>query len=215
MATNIYQAILDKAKQIGMFNTKSALAKTWFRRQAQQFTHVNANELLRSDPTRFLNQSRITPQTIGKMVMFFYDPKTKKKLPYYDRFPLIFPVDFPAKGGPGFYGINMHYLSPALRARLFDALYRALIENPGTEQQRLNISYGILKAASQFSAYKPCFKRYLYSHVRSRFFVVKPEEWDTILFLPLARFERGGAGGGTVGGSVSRTRVYNDSARQS
>jgi len=29
----------------------------------------------------------------GGMYMFLYDPKTKAKLPYFDRFPLIFPFN--------------------------------------------------------------------------------------------------------------------------
>lgn len=34
----------------------------------------------------------------GQMYMFYYDPKHKKTLPYYDRFPLIIMVG-PAEGG--------------------------------------------------------------------------------------------------------------------
>ena len=30
---------------------------------------------------------------IGKMYFFFYDPKHKDKLPVYDRFPMVFPIE--------------------------------------------------------------------------------------------------------------------------
>ena len=53
------------------------------------------------------------------MNMFFYDPKHKDTLPYYDRFPLSVIIG-PAKGG--FYGLNLHYLPPVLRAKMLDAL---------------------------------------------------------------------------------------------
>ena len=51
--------------------------------------------------------------------MYFYDPKHKETLPYYDRFPLIIMV------GPaprGFIGLNLHYLPLATRAKFLDAL---------------------------------------------------------------------------------------------
>jgi hypothetical protein len=41
---------------------------------------------------------------VGSMQMFFYDPKTKETLPYYDTFPLVVVVG-PAEGG--FYGLNL------------------------------------------------------------------------------------------------------------
>jgi len=135
MATFIFSELLKKAIQLGITKNVEA-AKQWFRAQASQMANVNANELLRSDPSRFLRTNRINQNTYGKMVMFFYDPKWKKKLPYYDRFPLIFPVE-EAKGG--FYGINMHYLSPWQRARLFDALVETLSRGKD-DKQRLMLS---------------------------------------------------------------------------
>ena len=51
--------------------------------------------------------------------MFFYDPKMKKKLPYYDRFPLILPIE---QYSNGFLGINFHYLSMPIRIRLLDRI---------------------------------------------------------------------------------------------
>ena len=43
----------------------------------------------------------------GRLNLFFYDPKFKKTLPYYDTFPLVLPLE-PIKGG--FIGMNFHYL---------------------------------------------------------------------------------------------------------
>jgi hypothetical protein len=68
----------------------------------------------------------IDEKSIGKMYTFFYDPKHKETLPYYDLFPLIFVVG-PAAGG--FLGINLHYLPPVLRAKLMDSLYQILNNN--------------------------------------------------------------------------------------
>ena len=62
---------------------------------------------------------------IGSMFFFQYNAKHDKEypiLPYWDRFPLIFPFA-PAAGG--FYGINLHYLNPERRAKLMQALIKA------------------------------------------------------------------------------------------
>ena len=119
--------------------------------------------------------------------MYWYDPKLKLTLPYYDKFPLIFPIEM---YDDGFLGINLHYLPPMFRARLMDALYSTLNNNKLNEKSKLLISYKILKGASRYKYFKPCIKRYLTTHLRSRFFLVEPPKWDVVLMLPLARFQK-------------------------
>lgn len=120
------------------------------------------------------------------MYCFYYDPKWKKELPYYDRFPMIFPIHMESDR---FLGINLHYLPYNLRAKLMDALYS--LETSATKgQKKLQISYSILKAASKYEAFKPCIKEYLKSHVRSRFVKIDHTEWDIAIMLPLERFEK-------------------------
>ena len=119
------------------------------------------------------------------MYMFKYDPKLKNELPYYDVFPLIFPIG-PADGG--FLGLNMHYLPLNYRAKLMDALYQTTNNKTFDETTKLKINYSILKKATVMNYYKPCIKHYLFGHVRSNFIYMKPEEWDIALFLPTARF---------------------------
>ena len=80
---------------------------------------MNRDKLLRDDALELKSKpvTRTGPQ--GNMYMFFYDPKYKETLPYYDGFPLIIMLG-PAKGG--FMGLNLHYLPPAVRARLLDII---------------------------------------------------------------------------------------------
>lgn len=192
-------------------------ARDWYRKTAQTITGIDVNEVLRSNPDRFHKSTRLGRDSIGKMVMFFYNPKLKDELPFYDKFPLIFPIG-PSKNpkmkGKAFLGINMHYLPYNLRAQLMDALYKELTKRGQSEDQRFRISWEILKGLSRFSLVKPCIKMYLYDHVKSRFFIVHPDEWDAVLCLPLERFERGGAGGRSAGGSISRETVWRDSRRR-
>jgi hypothetical protein len=81
-----------------------------------------------------------------------------------------------------------------------DALYAAASTQELDETTRLKISYNILQQASKYRFFNPCIKRYLISHVKSRFFYIEPTEWEMALFLPIDRF---------VG--ANKTRVYRDS----
>ena len=111
-------------------------------------------------------------------------------MPYYDTFPLVFPIN-KAKGG--FMGLNMHYLPPQLRAQLMDALYSLASDDRYNEDTRLQLSYEVLAKAGQFKAFKPCIKRYLTKHVQSRFIKIESSEWDIALFLPVSQFQKKGA----------------------
>jgi len=135
--------------------------------------------------------------SMGRMYFFAYDPKTKKELPYYDRFPLIFPFK---KAQGGFMGINLHYLPPRLRAKLMDALYGLVTNKKYDETTRLNLSYRVLNGAARFRFFKPTVKRYLTSQVKSRFIEVNAEQWDMALFLPVEQFSK-----------ASKQKVWSDS----
>jgi hypothetical protein len=156
-------------------------SRQWFRDVAQEVQRVNVDRLMMNPRTK--SQAEILP---GKMYCFFYDPKHKDTLPYYDRFPLIFPIGIE---GDSMLGINLHYLPHDMRARLMDALYD-LEDKRFTKQRKLRLSYEILKGAARFRYFKPCIKRYLFSHMRSRFLEVEHENWDVALMLPLERFEK-------------------------
>ena len=128
---------------------------------------------------------------LGQMYAFKYDPKMKKELPYYDTFPLIFPISF---DNDGFYGINFHYLPPILRAKLMDALYSTLTNKNYDDSTRVRISYSILQSASKFRYFKPTLKKYLRAHVRSQFLEINVNEWDMALFLPTESFRKADTG---------------------
>lgn len=136
---------------------------------------------------------------VGRMYFYRYDPKWKKELPYYDTFPLIFCVKN-IRGG--FYGINFHYLPPLARAKLMDALYSITSDERMDKKTKLRISYEILKSTSKFKEFVPCFKRYLYSHLKSNLVEIYSDEWEVALFLPVAKFEK-----------ASKSKVYSDSRK--
>jgi hypothetical protein len=194
MAAKLFDEILSKGIRAGQVPARSSTAREWFRNKAQGLGKVSETTILRTDRDRLKNRG-----VIGKMYFFMYDAKHKDTLPYYDMFPLIFPVD---RVQGGFYGINMHYLPLQLRAQLMDALYDVTNNNRYDESTKLKLSYGILKGAEKFSLFKPTFKRYLNSQVRSRFVQVDSSEWDIALFLNSEQF---------VG--ASKTKVWADSRK--
>lgn len=127
---------------------------------------------------------------IGKMYFFYYDPKTKAKLPIYDRFPLVFPIE---RYPDGFLGLNLHYLSPGERQSLLGSLMEYRTATNMTERSRLRLSYDLLtRSKGLASASRPCIKRYLFTHVRSNFIEIVPDEWDKAIQLPVEMFVRKG-----------------------
>jgi hypothetical protein len=163
-------------------------ARRWFRDTALSINRVAPDRLFEHDDTKKLNS--VDQSMIGKLVMFWYDAKTKAELPYWDKLPVAFPIEIYSDG---FLGINLHYLPPLHRAKLMDALYTTINTKSLNENSKLRISYRILKGVSKFSAFEPCIKRYLFSHVQSPFMSVEAPKWDIMVFLPLARWQKTGA----------------------
>jgi len=121
---------------------------------------------------------------IGKMYFFWYDPKHKNKLPIYDRFPLVFPIE---RYSDGFLGLNMHYLSFGERKYLLDQLMQFRSNSKMDETTRLRMTYDLLARSKKIaSASRPCIKRYLFTQVRSSFVEITADEWDKALELPVA-----------------------------
>jgi hypothetical protein len=191
--TNIFQKLEYEAFRAGI-TPRTRESMDWFRRKAQAMGRVNRNALMKEDPVELKSRG-----IIGNMYMYFYDPKTKDTLPYYDSFPLTIVVG-PAPGG--FYGLNLHYLPPTLRARMLDGLMDITNNKSYDDTTKFQVRYNTLKRASSLKYYKPCFKHYLNEHVKSRFAYVPPPEWEIATFLPTADFQKSG-----------RSTVYKDSRK--
>ena len=138
---------------------RTAAARTWLRSKVKDLTP--SKTALMRDQERLRNKSMI-----GRMYFYFYDPKTKDKLPYYDRFPLVIPIE---RYNDGFLGLNLHYIHPKQRLILLDKLSDTLTNDKYDETSRLRVSYPFLSSASKIFEATPCIKRYLFSHIESRF----------------------------------------------
>jgi len=185
MAT-IFQNILANAERKGITDRKSEEALSWFRVNVRKTTRsVSSQRLMREEKDNLVNSW--TNVGIGKIYFVQYDPKHKDTLPYYDMFPVIIPIE---RYKDGILGLNLHYLPPILRVKLMDALYDTLNNDKMDESTKMKVNYQILKKASKYSLFKPCIKRYLGNHFRSRFVRVPPDNWSPAVFLPVENFRK-------------------------
>jgi len=184
----IFDNILIKGTQQGVVPAKTKVAREWYRSAAGKLTGNISPSVFekRTDEAR-----KVSSMEFGYMYAFKYDPKHKADLPYYDTFPLIFPVKMESDG---FLGINFHYLPPILRAKLMDALYSTLTNKNYDDSTKVRISYSILQSASKYRYFRPTLKKYLRSHVRSQFLEIQVQEWDIALFLPTESFRKADTG---------------------
>ena len=128
----------------------------------------------------------IDPFEVGKMYLFHYLPKCKDTLSYYDMFPLIIVLGIHRKG---FSGINLHYLPVEQRMVLLSNLTQKAVLKDG-ELERLNIKYANLENVQEFQFFKPCFKQYLSSNVKSAIKLIEPKDWAFAAALPIENFRK-------------------------
>ena len=179
--SNLFQKIGYEAFRAGI-TPRTAESREWFRGKINTIKNINRNTLMKEDPILLKNR-----QVMGSMYMFFYDPKHKETLPYYDSFPLVIVLK-PAAGG--FLGLNLHYLPLVLRAKFLDALLDVTNNKSYDESTKFKLTYGMLENASKFKYFKPCIKHYLSDHIRSRLAMVQAPEWEIATFLPTADFQK-------------------------
>jgi hypothetical protein len=168
-------------------------SRAWLRAKVKDLKPTSSG--LMRDKDRLKNTSMI-----GKMYFYFYDPKTKDSMPYYDRFPLVIPIE---RYNDGFLGLNLHYIHPKHRMILLDKLSDTISNDTYDEKTKLKINYRYLAAASRIFEANPCIKRYLFTQIESRFLEITADEWDIAAMLPVETF---------VGATTSK--VYADSRKK-
>ena len=169
-------------------------SQKWFQGKLQDMTMPSRQKLLR-DPALETTERNL----VGSMYMYFYDPKHKKTLPYYDRFPLTIMVQ---EAKDGFHGLNLHYLNYNTRAAFLDELM-GLAPNKLQNDTRLRkLRYELLQKTRKYKEFKPCFKHYLTKHVKTKLTRVPMTEWEIAIFLPVEQFRK-----------ANKNTVWKDSTR--
>ena len=191
MAGRLFDKLEQEAFRAGIA-TRTKASMSWFQDNVSNI-RISRPSLIGDGPTR-------VRQAYGSMYNFQYDPKTKKQLPYYDRFPLCIPVQ-PAKGG--FHGMNLHYIAPNLRAQFLDGLLDITNNDKFDRSTKFRLTYQLMQGARRYRFFKPCFKHYLSKNIRSKLLLIEPQDWEIAIFLPTEQFRK-----------VSKDTVWKESRKK-
>jgi len=173
MATSVFD-------QIRLNKSDSEKSYRWFQTQIRNLgSRASAQDLMKESNNL---KNNIIP---GEMYLFFYDPKHKETLPYYDKFPLVLPFNTVKNG---FYGINLHYLPYLMRFRLLQALTDLATNDKNNSTTRIKISWRILTTFSKIAPVQNAVKHYLSNHVQTRFLKINYPDWVTASQLPIENF---------------------------
>lgn len=185
-----FQHILDQGTKMGVIDRKRSEAASEFLRSKGR----NMRPGVRGAATRTGNANRLFElaeqhrkkgPSPGSMFLFKYDAKYKDVLPYWDSFPLVFPIEMYSDG---FLAINLHYVPPNARAKIMDALWSISNSKKFDEKTKIKLTYAMLTKVKKFKPLQFCLKRYLYSHVKTPPIEIFAPEWDIVLFMPLAKW---------------------------
>jgi len=149
----------------------------WYKEKIKEFGKPSAQKLIRDG-------KRNNKPFYGRLNMFFYDPKFKKTLPYYDVFPLVLPLE---TYDDGFLGINLHYLPIPLRISLLDKLVDYSNNTEFDESTKLMVDYKKLK---RINLIKPTIHKYLAGQTKSQFRRIDADEFTIATLLPVQRFKK-------------------------
>jgi len=176
------------------FTSRSKDSREWLRTKVKSLRPTRAS--LMNDLTRLRERS-----IVGRMYFFVYDPKTKDRMKYYDKFPLVLPIE---RYVDGFLGLNLHYIHPKQRLILLDKLSSYATNDKFDKTTKLRLTYQTLKAASKIFEQNACIKRYLFTQIQSRFLEIGADEWDIATLLPVESFT-------SEKKPISKSQVFQDS----
>ena len=154
-----------------------------------QFSSTNAAKFYREAETKVNPNLLKRRAELGDLFCYYYNPKYRTTLPYYDMFPMIMLIGAEKET---FLGINFHYLRPKWRAVLLDRVSAKL----GSGLPR----WSKLRQIRQIA---PTIKRYRFDHIMRRVVPIEENEQEIAIFLPTERFKKS-----------AKAKVWADSERK-
>ena len=177
---SLFDKLESEAFRKGL-TARSKEAETWFKKNVKKLGKLGPN-ILKDE-----RLTKVSPVRPGDMVMYTYNPKLRQTLPYYDTFPLTIVI---GKAPGGFFGLNLHYLPPKIRAIFLDKLDDVVNNKKFDKTTRFKVTYKMLAATAKYKYFKPCFKHYLTKHVTSNVMKISAAEWNIAIFLETAAFRK-------------------------
>ena len=154
-----------------------------------QWTQTNAPKFYREAETKVNPKVLRLRANLGDLFCYYYNPKHRMTLPYYDRFPMIMLIGYEKET---FLGLNFHYLNPRIRAILLDRV-------------TAKIAGGLIRweKIMRIPQIAPTVKRYRYDHIVRKVIPIEEKENEIAIFLPLERFKK-----------ASKSKVWADSKKR-
>lgn len=169
----IFEEIQNKSK--GQSHSKEWYRSNIFFARSMKY-ETNANSMItdeREDEVDSMggrDQNIVRPfPKLFSLMLYEYRAKYRGELPFYDKYPLAFILDFKPNS---FFAVNLHYYSP---------------------EERVGIARSL--AQNKIPRFEKGAHKYLLSEVRSPYLDFDTREWDTICLLHIEEFVRdlGGA----------------------
>ena len=196
-------SLLDKvsdAIRTGTVGAETKKSAKWFLMKTKGLEGSLRNRWTQTNAPKFYREAetKVSPKVLklrvnrGDMFAYYYHPKHRATLPYYDQFPLIMLM---SEEKETFIGINFHYLNPNIRAILLDKINSKV----GTGQ----ITNSWWTKLSKIPQIAPTVKRYRYDHIVRKVIPIEEKEKELAIFLPLERFKKS-----------SKSKVWADSKKR-
>tara|TARA_B100002019_G_scaffold279222_1_gene280868 strand:+ start:569 stop:1162 length:594 start_codon:yes stop_codon:yes gene_type:complete len=192
--------LLDKltaAVRTGTIGTETRRSAQWFRDKIKGIKGDLRNRFSSTNAAKFYREAedKVNPNVmkrranLGDIFCYYYNPKYRNELPYYDMFPMIMLI---GTDQDTFTGLNFHYLPPKFRAILLDRV-------------NAKVGKGIInwKKISKIPQVAPTVKRYRFDHIMRKVVPIEENEQEIAIFLPLERFRK-----------ASKSSVWADSRRK-
>jgi len=190
-------SLLDKvqdAVRTGTVGKEVKRSAQWFQDKIKGLKGTLRNQWSSTNAPKFYREAenKVSPKVLklranlGDLYAYYYNPKHRQTLPFYDTFPLIMLIGFEKET---FLGLNFHYINPKLRAILLDRV-------------TAKVGSGIINwnKISKIRQVEPCVKRYRYDHIVRKVIPIEEQENEIAIFLPLERFKK-----------ASKSKVWADS----
>ncbi len=192
--------LLDKltaAVRTGTIGAETRRSAQWFRDKIKGIKGDLRNRFSSTNAAKFYREAedKVNPNVmkrranLGDIFCYYYNPKYRNELPYYDMFPMIMLI---GTDQDTFTGLNFHYLPPKFRAILLDRV-------------NAKVGKGIInwKKISKIPQVAPTVKRYRFDHIMRKVVPIEENEQEIAIFLPLERFRK-----------ASKSSVWADSRRK-
>ena len=195
----VQEGLLDRvsdAVRTGKIGQEVRRSAKWFHDKVRGLKGELRNKFSSTNAAKFYRESeKINPLifrkriSLGDLFCYYYNPKYRQVLPYYDMFPMIMLI---SADKDTFLGINFHYLAPKFRAILLDRV-------------TAKVGGGLInwKKISRIKQIAPTVKRYRYDHIMKKVVSIEESEQEIAIFLPTEKFKK-----------ASRTQVWADSKRK-